>query len=320
MLQVINYNTLQPLGYTLGLQKIGVARAGRVPSAVKLDEWLNRGYHGEMAYLERNLAKRKDPRELLPGAESVISVFLNYYQPSSPETAGIEAHISRYARGQDYHLILKNKLHELAERLHAPLGIPDGPRGRNRVYRVFTDSAPVMDKAWAVLAGIGWPGKHTNVITRDYGSWGFLGEIVTTAEFDHYDAPGADHCGTCTACIDACPTGAITEPYVVNGSWCISYGTIELKADQEVPAVIRQNLQGWVFGCDICQAVCPWNSFQQPTTERAFAPLPVLRNSNPEQLAGLSEAEFESAFKSSPIKRPGYTGFRRNLKNVRTAS
>lgn len=313
---ILKRNTLNFLAHDHGLQKIGVARAQRVSSAEQLDEWLNRGYHGEMAYMRNHLEKRKDPRELLSGAKSVISVFLNYYQPTTRITAGISGHISRYAWGKDYHLVLKDKLFELADRLHAVLDLPNHRKEKNRTYRVFVDSAPMMDKAWAVRAGIGWLGKHTNVITQGYGSWGFLGEIITTAEFDRYDEPIADHCGTCTACIDACPTGAIVEPYVVNGSRCISYGTIELKIDDKIPQSIGENLRGWAFGCDICQDVCPWNSFQQPTAETAFKPLPVLRGNNLSDLGKLCDDEFKEAFKSSPINRPGFDAFRRNLKNA----
>ncbi|MCF7796559.1 MAG: tRNA epoxyqueuosine(34) reductase QueG [Lentisphaeria bacterium] len=317
MAKIIHHTTLQPLADEFGLQKIGVARAQAVPSAGKLDEWLKRGYHGEMAYMANHLEKRKDPGELLPGARSVISVFLNYYQPDSEETGGISGHISRYAWGEDYHHVLKDKLYALADRMHDAVSASESRKARNDVYRVFVDSAPVMDKAWAVLSGLGWLGKHSNVITREYGSWGFLGEIITTLPFDRYDEPMADHCGTCTACIDACPTGAIVEPYVVDGSRCISYGTIELKAGQEMPAVIQENLNGWVFGCDICQDVCPWNSFQQPTPEKAFSPLPLLRGKSISDLHKLNSEEFVKAFKSSPLNRPGYEGFKRNLDAIK---
>ncbi|OIO56375.1 MAG: tRNA epoxyqueuosine(34) reductase QueG [Candidatus Marinimicrobia bacterium CG1_02_48_14] len=313
---ILFHKSLQYLADKFGIQKIGVSRASLVQSAEKLDEWLNRGYHGKMAYMQNHLVKRKDPRELLPGAQSVISVFLNYYQPKSDSTEGIEGHISRYAWGKDYHIVLKDKLYGLADRLHAGLEIPENRKAKNKVYRVFVDSAPMMDKAWAVQAGIGWLGKHANVINRDFGSWGFLGEIVTTAEFDGYDEPMADHCGSCTACIDACPTGAIVEPYVVDGSRCISYGTIELKADHEMPVVIQENLNGWVFGCDICQDVCPWNSFQKMTTDPEFAPIAGLQNQSMKDLEKLSASDFESAFKTSPINRSGFKAFKRNIKNA----
>lgn len=315
---MIHHNTLHPLAVELGFQKIGVARAQAVPSADKLEEWLNRGYHGEMAYMANHLEKRKDPRELLPGARSVISVFLNYFQPDSEMTAGISGHISRYAWGEDYHHVLKDKLYALADRLHPPSALPESRKERNKVYRVFVDSAPVMDKAWAVLSGLGWLGKHANVITREYGSWGFLGEIITTLPFDRYDEPMADHCGSCTACIDACPTGAIVEPYVVDGSKCISYGTIELKPEQEMPEVIQENLSGWVFGCDICQDVCPWNSFQQPTQEQAFEPLQVFRGGDLHALQKLTETEFHIVFKKSPLNRPGYGGMKRNFSQLKS--
>ena len=311
---ILFHKSLQYLADKFGIQKIGVSRASLVQSAEKLDEWLNRGYHGKMAYMQNHLVKRKDPRELLPGAQSVISVFLNYYQPKSDSTEGIEGHISRYAWGKDYHIVLKEKLYGLADRLHAGLEIPENRKAKNKVYRVFVDSAPMMDKAWAVQAGIGWLGKHANVITRDFGSWGFLGEIVTTAEFDGYDEPMADHCGSCTACIDACPTRAIVEPYVVDGSRCISYGTIELKADHEMPVVIQENLNGWVFGCDICQDVCPWNSFQQATVEADFKPLSVFGGGDLDKLTKLTESEFEAVFSESPLNRPGYEGIQRNIR------
>lgn len=315
---ILHHKNLLSYVDEFGLHKFGVARAQAVPSADRLEEWLNRGYHGEMAYMANHLEKRKDPRELLPGARSVISVFLNYFQPDSELTAGISGHISRYAWGEDYHHVLKDKLYALADQLHPPSVLPESRNERNKVYRVFVDSAPVMDKAWAVLSGLGWLGKHANVITREYGSWGFLGEIITTLPFDRYDEPMADHCGSCTACIDACPTGAIVEPYVVDGSKCISYGTIELKPEQELPEAIQENLSGWVFGCDICQDVCPWNSFQQPTQEQAFEPLQVFRGGDLNALQKLTETEFQIAFKKSPLNRPGYGGMKRNYSKLKS--
>ncbi|MEA3287571.1 MAG: tRNA epoxyqueuosine(34) reductase QueG [Candidatus Marinimicrobia bacterium] len=300
---------LQEIGSRLGIHKLGVATAGKL-QADPLNAWLNRGYQGQMSYMERNQEKRLDPSELLIGARSVISVFVNYHQAESvPELEGV---ISKYARGTDYHPILKDLLHELARELF-PDNIQELSRKqRALVYRIFVDSAPVMEKQWAVAAGIGWQGKHSNIITREFGSWGFLGEIVTTEVFDHYDDPVADHCGTCTACIDACPTQAIVEPYMVDGSKCISYATIELKPEEVIPENIRTKLGEWIFGCDICQDVCPWNRFAKPSEIEAFAPGEGLQAGVVPDFHTLDETAFNQAYKASPLRRPGLKGMRRN--------
>ncbi len=306
---MLKYQKLQDLGARLGIRKLGVAPAAKLQSD-RLIEWLNCSYHGQMSYMERNLEQRLDPTELLAGAASVISVFVNYHQVETlPE---LDGSISRYARSRDYHPVLKDLLHDLAGELFAGRVQGLSRKQRALVYRIFVDSAPVMEKQWAVAAGIGWQGKHSNIITRELGSWGFLGEIITTEVFDQYDVPIPDHCGTCTACIDACPTQAIVEPYVVDGSKCISYATIELKPDEAIPDEIRANMGEWLFGCDICQDVCPWNRFAQPSEGQAFVPVEALKGGNIPDFRVMDELEFDALFKSTALNRPGLKGMQRN--------
>ena len=306
---MIKHKNLQEIGIRLGISKLGVAIADEDQSG-RLNEWLNQGYQGQMSYMERNLEKRLDPGKLLAGARSIISVFVNYHQEKViPSLDGV---ISKYARGLDYHPIIKNLLHDLAGELLAEQIQGLSRKERAKIYRVFVDSAPVMEKQWAVAAGIGWQGKHSNIITREYGSWGFLGEILTTEEFDQYDVSIPDLCGTCTACIDACPTQAIVEPYQVDGSKCISYATIELDAEESIPAEISEKMEDWIFGCDICQDVCPWNRFAKPSHIQAFAPVEGLRGGNIPDFEQLNEAQFSQTFQSTALERPGSKGMRRN--------
>lgn len=305
---MLKFNDLQQLGADLGIHKLGVAAVGPL-SPDPLNDWLNRGYHGKMSYMERNQAKRLDPSELLPEARSVISIFVNYHQ--AEEQPHLDGVISKYARGIDYHIVLKDILHELASKLHPEKSAELSRKELLKLYRVFVDSAPVMEKQWAISAGIGWQGKHSNIITREFGSWGFLGEIITTEEFDHYSVELPDLCGTCTACIDACPTQAI-EPYIVDGSKCISYATIELNPDVDIPATIQENMDAWIFGCDICQDVCPWNRFAKQSDIKAFVPLQDFKQDGVPDFIRMSQNEFEGSFASSPLERPGLRGLRRN--------
>lgn len=284
----------------IGFDKVGVARAQALTDeGERLFEWLGRGYHGEMSWLEREPTKRVDPRAIFPEAKSVICVALNYYTPLQHETTG---KISRYAWGDDYHDIVKEKLRELLEWI-----MSEDPTATGKIC---ADTAPVMDKAWAARAGLGWIGKHTNLITKDLGSWVFLGEILLNLELE-YDQPIDDHCGTCTACIEACPTDAIVEPYVVDSNKCISYATIELRSDS-LPANVSANLNGWIYGCDICQDVCPWNRFEKPTEELRFAPRLGETSLSLDVVESLTPESYAERFRKSPMKRTKLTGLKRN--------
>ncbi|HWP81634.1 MAG TPA: tRNA epoxyqueuosine(34) reductase QueG [Bacteroidota bacterium] len=288
----------------LGFAKVGIARVEVLTQeGARLQEWLHRGYHGTMDWMARNTEKRIDPANVLPGAKSIVCVAMNYYveqQHSSDPSVG---KISRYAWGDDYHIVMTERLNRLLEFI-----VEEVPGVRGRVY---VDTGPVMDKAWAVRAGIGWLGKHTNVITRELGSWVFLGEILLDVELT-YDEPIADYCGSCTACIEACPTGAIVDPYVLDSTKCISYLTIEHKG--EIPNELKPRFQNWIYGCDICQDVCPWNRFQQPTDEKAFAPRQENIAPSLKELEALSPEEFSRRFRKSPVKRTKLSGLVRNVK------
>lgn len=290
----------------LGFSKLGIARVEPLSEEkVRLQEWLNRGYHASMAWMARDPEKRSDVRRIVPNAQSVVSLATNYFTPAAHSQDPSVGKISRYAWGDDYHLLLTPRIQELVRCIKSER--PD------TVAAFYVDTGPVMDKAWAVRAGIGWLGKHTNIITKEYGSWVFLGEIILDQELV-YDEPMADFCGSCTACIDACPTGAIVEPYVLDSNRCISYLTIEHRG--AVPDELTSKLDNWIFGCDICQDVCPWNRFQQPTEEHAFEPRG--RNISPdlESLRTISPDEFSERFKHSPVKRTKREGLTRNVNAV----
>ena len=289
----------------LGFQKIGIVPVTALTEeGVRLHEWLAQNFHGAMYYLARDPEKRSDPRLLLPSAQSVICVALNYYQPESqPATAKV----SRYAWGDDYHDVLQEKLKALRDWMLEQT--PD------LEAKICVDTAPIMDKAWAVRAGIGWLGKHTNVITREFGSWVFLGEMLVSAELEYDSYIEKDHCGKCTACLDACPTNAIIAPYQLDATRCISYGTIELRSE-ELPQEIGENLAGWVFGCDICQDVCPWSRFSKPTAEPRFTPRPGITSLPLEAMATMSQEEFSTRFRGSAIKRTKVAGLRRNARTL----
>ena len=294
--------------YQLGFQKIGIVPATALTEeGERLQAWLAENFHGTMDYLARDPAKRADPRLLLPAAKSVVCVALNYYRPEKhAETTGT-GKVSRYAWGDDYHDVLQEKLKALRDWI-----LTQAPEVESKIC---VDTAPMMDKAWAVRAGLGWLGKHTNVITREFGSWVFLGELLLSVELEYDTSIEKDHCGKCTACLDACPTNAIIEPYKLDATRCISYGTIELRSE-ELPEAMREKLAGWVYGCDICQDVCPWSRFSKPTEEARFTPRPGITELSLQELAGMSQEEFSTRFRRSAIKRAKVSGLRRNAQTL----
>lgn len=292
--------------HELGFLACGVAEAAFLEEeAPRLERWLREARHGEMGYMADHFDLRLDPRKLVPGAKSVISLAFNYYTP--PKQADPEApKLSTYAYGRDYHKVVKQRLKPLMAFLQERFGDVD--------MRAFVDSAPVLEKAWAQRAGIGWMGKHTNVIRQGQGSFFFLCEVITDLELGP-DAPAADHCGTCRRCIDACPTDAIIAPYQVDGSKCISYFTIELKG--AIPEAQRGTFKEWAFGCDICQQVCPWNRFSTPHTEPQFEPKEKLMGLSRDEWYGMTEVLFEELFQGSAVKRTKYEGLKRNVRFLR---
>lgn len=291
----------------IGFSKVGIAKAEKLgDEAVKLSQWLAKRFHADMFWLERTFEKRANPKEILPEAKSIICVALNYFQ-KIPKPKNGQGKISIYALGKDYHIILKSKLEELLNFIRDLV-----PEVKAKIY---VDTGPVMEKVWAVRAGLGWIGKHTNLITKEFGSWVFLGEIICDLELE-YDEPIADFCGRCTRCIDACPTNAIVEPYVLDSNKCISYWTIEFKGEN-FPDDLRRNFDNLIFGCDICQEVCPWNlKFQKETTLDDFKAFEYNINPDLMELAKLKEDEFRLLYKESPIKRAKFKGFMRNVKNA----
>lgn len=291
----------------VGFNKVGIARADAVTSASLLQKWLTSGFHGTMNWMTNRFDERTDPRKFFPSAKSIVSVALNYNSPREIPSNKDIAKISRYAWGDDYHEIMKSKLRSLLDEIKSVSTEANGI--------CCVDTSPVMDKYWAVQAGIGWQGKHSNVITRDLGSWIFLGEVILNIELD-YDRPIEDFCGTCNKCIDACPTEAITQPYVVDSNKCISYLTIEFRGEV-FPKETAKSFDSWVYGCDICQDVCPWNEkFSQTTTVSGFFPREENINTNIQSWNEITEDEFRIRFKNSPVKRTKYAGFMRNVKQV----
>ena len=292
----------------LGFDKIGIVPATALTDeGIRLQAWLDQNFHGTMHYLAREPAKRADPRLLLPSAKSVVCVALNYYRPEKHSDSPHTGKVSRYAWGDDYHDVLQEKLKALRDWI-----VTQAPEVESKIC---VDTAPMMDKAWAVRAGLGWLGKHTNVITREFGSWVFLGELLLSLELDYDNYVEKDHCGKCRACLDACPTAAIIEPYKLDATRCLSYGTIELRSE-ELPEVMRENLAGWVYGCDICQDVCPWSRFSKPTEELRFTPRPGIAELNLQELAEMSQEEFSTRFRRSAIKRAKVSGLRRNAQTL----
>jgi epoxyqueuosine reductase len=286
----------------LGFSFCGISKAEFLSEeAPRLENWLRQGHHGAMGYMENYFDERLDPRKLVPGAKSVVTVMYNYYTHQK-QSDKLAPKISKYAFGEDYHDVVKEKLRALVGHIQEELGQFEG--------RVFVDSAPVLERAWAVKSGMGWMGKNTNIINKQQGSFFFLAELIIDLEL-WPDGPVKDYCGTCTACIDACPTEAITSAYHVDGSKCISYFTIELK--EAIPQEVKGKLDNWMFGCDVCQDVCPWNRFSKPHQEQKFAPKAELLDMKRTQWEDLSEEVFRELFRKSAVKRTKFKGLRRNI-------
>jgi len=286
----------------LGFLSCGISKAAFLEEeAPRLEKWLNKNMHGEMQYMENHFDKRLDPTKLVADSKSVISLLLNYYPEKEQEEDSYK--ISKYAYGTDYHFVIKDKLKGLLNFIREEIGEVNG--------RAFVDSAPVLDKAWAAKSGLGWIGKHSNLLTKEVGSFYFIAELIIDLDLE-YDNPTTDHCGTCTACIDACPTQAIVDPYIVDGSKCISYFTIELK--NEIPNSIKGKMDDWMFGCDICQDVCPWNRFSKPHQEPLFNSNPELLSMTKKDWIELTEDVFKKVFKKSAVKRTKFTGLQRNIR------
>jgi len=285
----------------LGFLSCGVSKAGFLEEdAPRLEKWLNNNMHGQMSYMENHFDKRLNPTLLVDGAKSVISLLLNYYPSEFQKEESYK--ISKYAYGQDYHFVIKEKLKELLHFIQTEIGEVSG--------RAFVDSAPVLDKAWAAKSGLGWIGKNTNLITQKVGSFYFIAELIVDLELE-YDSATTDHCGSCTACIDACPTEAIVAPYVVDGSKCISYFTIELK--ENIPTEMKGKFDDWVFGCDVCQDVCPWNRFSKSHNEPLFQANPELLSFSKKDWEEITEDIFKNVFKNSAVKRTKLEGLKRNV-------
>ena len=286
----------------LGFLSCGISNAGFLEEeAPRLEQWLQQGHHGSMTYMERNFDKRLDPTKLVPGAKSVVSLLYNYY-PKNTQSDPTAPKISKYAYGKDYHVVIKDKLFELMQVLQQEIGEIHG--------RVLVDSAPVLDKAWAAKAGLGWIGKNSNLISKQTGSFFFIAELITDLSLE-LDTPVTDHCGSCTACIDACPTDAIIAPYQVDGSKCISYFTIEIK--DAIPQEVKGQFDNWTFGCDVCQDVCPWNRFSTPHNEPKFEPSSELLQMSRDDWHEITEAVFDRLFAESAVQRTQFSGLKRNL-------
>lgn len=290
---------------TLGFDFCGIARAEFLEQeAPRLEKWLKYQMQGEMSYMANHFDKRLNPCLLVEGAKSVVSVLLNYF-PKEDLAQEDNFKVSKYAYGVDYHFVLKEKLKDLLNFIREEIGEVNG--------RAFVDSAPVMDKVWATKSGLGWIGKHSNLLNRQMGSFFFIGELIIDLTLA-YDAPTGDYCGTCTRCIDACPTDAIVNPYVVDGSKCISYFTIELK--NEIPQEMKGKFENWIFGCDICQDVCPWNRFAKPHQTPDFEPNEALKQMAKKDWLEITEEIFKKVFKNSPLKRAKTKGLQRNINFV----
>jgi epoxyqueuosine reductase len=290
----------------LGFLSCGISKSAFLEDeAPRLERWLKQNSHGEMSYMEQHFDKRLDPRKLVPDSKSVISLLYNYFPEEKQQSNTFK--ISKYAFGEDYHKVVKDKLFEFLQFIETNIGAVSG--------RVFVDSAPVLEKAWAARSGLGWVGKNSNLITKAVGSYYFIAELILDLELDA-DRPVTDHCGSCTACIDACPTQAIVQPYVVDGSKCISYYTIELK--NQIPEYARDQWEDWIFGCDICQDVCPWNRFSKPHNEPRFVPDNKMLEMEKSDWIELTESLFSELFSKSAVKRTKFSGIQRNIKFLDT--
>ncbi len=298
---------LRKRALALGFSRIGFARAEVLEEeGARLREWLAAGRHAGMSWLERSAKRRADPKEILPDAASVISLAVNYHYPSGREVNEFEGKIARYARGGDYHAVLRGMLDGLEREI---TGTHPGARCKS-----YVDSGPVMEKAWAVRSGVGWQGKHTVMITREFGSWVFLATVLCNVEFAP-DTPEADLCGACTKCIESCPTGAIIEPYRLDAGRCLSYLTIEREGDED-DSEASMDYRGWIFGCDICQEVCPWNGKPAASAVKAFEPREHAAGLDLREAAGISDADFAESFAGSAVLRAGAASLRRNARIV----
>lgn len=285
-----------------GFQSCGISKAGFLEEeAHSLENWLRNDYHGKMSYMENHFDKRLDPTLLVEGSKSVISLSYNYF-PAENLSSLDNFKISKYAYGEDYHIVIKDILAEMVAELKEEIG--------DFECRVFTDSAPILERSWARKSGIGWVGKNANLITKQNGSFYFLAEIICDLELQA-DLAATDHCGTCTKCIDACPTDAIVSEKVIDGSKCISYATIELK--EEIPESFKNKMQDWMFGCDICQDVCPWNRFSAPHQQEKFKPNQFLQNYQKDDWKEVTQEVFSEIFRKSPVKRTKFAGLQRNI-------
>jgi len=296
-------NLIKTEAKRLGFLSCGISKAEFLEiEAPRLENWLKKNRHGEMSYMENHFDKRLDPTKLVEGSKSVISLLLNYF-PSETQKDANAPKLSKYAYGNDYHHVIKSKLKALMYFIQDNIGEVNG--------RAFVDSAPILEKAWAAKSGLGWIGKHSNLLTQQVGSFYFVAELIIDLDLE-YDFATTDHCGTCTACIDACPTQAITEPYVVDGSKCISYFTIELK--DQLPNTMKGKFDDWMFGCDVCQDVCPWNKFSKPHNEPLFNPHPELLDMTKKDWEEITEDIFKKVFQKSAVKRTKFSGLERNIK------
>lgn len=288
----------------LGFDFCGIAKAGFLEEeAPRLEQWLNQNYQAQMGYLANHFDKRLDPTKLVEGAKTVVSLVYNYYPPEKLPEEKSDIKLAKYAYGEDYHLVIREKLNAFLEILREEIGEING--------RAFVDSAPVMERQWAQKAGLGWIGKNSLLLNRQMGSFFFLAELIIDLEVATDNPITQDYCGTCTKCIDACPTDAILEPGVVNGSQCISYLTIELK--ENIPVEFKGQLEKWAFGCDICQDICPWNRFSKPHQEPKFDPHPELQQFSNRDWLEITESTFAKVFAKSAVKRTKYSGLKRNL-------
>ncbi|MBN8643271.1 MAG: tRNA epoxyqueuosine(34) reductase QueG [Flavobacteriales bacterium] len=294
-------NLIKQEAQRLGFMACGISKAGFLEEeAPRLEQWLNSQKHGQMSFMEDHFDKRLNPILLMDGAKSVVSLLINYYPPETQVEGSYK--ISKYAYGKDYHNVILKKLRKLLRSIKTEIGEVSG--------RAFIDIAPIMDKAWAAKSGLGWIGKNSNLITQKVGSFYFIAELILDLELE-YDNPTTDHCGSCTACIDACPTQAIIAQYVVDGSKCISYFTIELK--DNLPTEMKGKFEDWAFGCDICQDVCPWNRFSKPHNEPLFNPYPELLSYSKKEWEEITDDVFNEVFKNSPLKRAKLDGLKRNI-------
>lgn len=294
-------SVIKNLAAAKGFDFCGISKAGYLEEeAPRLESWLKSGQHGAMSYMERYFDKRLDPRKLVPGAKSIVTLLYNHYPEAALPTQD-NFHIAKYAYGKDYHFVIKRKLKDLFTSIQEELGTIEG--------RVFVDTAPIMERAWAQRAGLGWIGKNSLLLNRKMGSFFFIAQLITDLELQP-DHPIGDYCGTCTRCIDSCPTEAIT-PYQVDASKCISYFTIELR--EAIPQEFAGSFENWIFGCDICQDVCPWNRFARPHQEPEFQPIWELRDMKKQKWRALSEEQFKKLFKDSALQRTGYSGLKRNI-------